>query len=52
VFHTYAATKNYKEKKASGHVANATLKNTKKKQKKQKKTSKLKLNIEHNITFS
>jgi hypothetical protein len=52
VFHTYAATKNYKEKKASGHVANATLKNTKKKKKKTKKTSKLKLNIEHNITFS
>ncbi len=30
MFHTYAATKNDKEKKALGHVANATLKNTKK----------------------
>jgi hypothetical protein len=50
VFHTYAATKNDKEKKAVGHVANATLKNTQKEKK--KKTSKLKLNIEHNITCS
>jgi hypothetical protein len=33
VFHTYAATKNDKEKKALGHVANATLKNTQKKEK-------------------
>jgi hypothetical protein len=49
VFHTYAATKNEKEKEALGHVASATLKNT---QKKQKKTSKLKLNIKHNITCS
>jgi hypothetical protein len=39
VFHTYAATKNDKEKKALGHVANATLKNTQKKKEKRLQSS-------------